>query len=49
MIIGEKIRRLRMELQLTQEELADRHLILGDRRRPLGVLWVVLTRKWDAV
>ncbi len=24
MIIGEKIRRLRMELQLTQEELADR-------------------------
>ena len=30
MIIGEKIRRLRMELQLTQEELADRTELTKD-------------------
>jgi hypothetical protein len=27
----------------------EQHVFLGDRHRPLGALWMVLTGKWDVL
>ena len=31
------------------QEISEEHHVSGSCRRPLGALWMMLTRKWDAL